>query len=165
MSSSLYFPALGPDSILVPDGLSPSTTLSLDDFSRDPGFLASQEELRSLIFNTAQSAAPSREGSPLERSRGSTAGPVQQIEQILSRGRNLEYLRNYSSQVAPWVIALFSLWALILMILFSARHVRQQSRLWYSTLDICSKCTGSPLRSACSVGTSFGAKRRDQDFL
>lgn len=33
-----------------------------DGFSHDPGFLASQEELRCMLFTIAQSAAPTRAG-------------------------------------------------------------------------------------------------------
>ncbi|EEA23489.1 hypothetical protein TMatcc_002361 [Talaromyces marneffei ATCC 18224] len=36
-----------------------------DGFSHNPGYIASQEELRSMLIMTAQSAAPSRRGSPL----------------------------------------------------------------------------------------------------
>lgn len=104
--SSLYFPTPGQGQIQVFEGPSPSATLSLDDFSKDPGFLASREELRSLILNNAQSALPSREVTPFGggvEKRDSTAAKVHQIKQVLFEGRNLEYLRNYSNQVAPWV--------------------------------------------------------------
>lgn len=36
-----------------------------DVFSHNPGYIASQEELRSMLIMTAQSAAPSRRGSPV----------------------------------------------------------------------------------------------------
>jgi hypothetical protein len=36
-----------------------------DGFSHNPGYIASQEELRSMLIMTAQSAAPSRRGSPV----------------------------------------------------------------------------------------------------
>lgn len=36
-----------------------------DCFSHNPGYIASQEELRSMLIMTAQSAAPSRRGSPV----------------------------------------------------------------------------------------------------
>lgn len=188
-SSSPYFPDLGEDQIRVSDGPSPSNTLSLDDFSRDPGFLASQEELRSLILNTAQSTLPSRESSPLRGGVGGrdlTAAQVQRVKQILSEGRNLEYLRNYSSQVAPWVSHLFPIFhycipcspfskdmnksssmhcCQYLIIASAARHVRQYPRLWHSTPDVCAKRAGSALRSSCSISTPHRAKTRNQKLL
>ncbi|KAF4126085.1 C6 transcription factor [Geosmithia morbida] len=50
------------DSMSSPD----SAYWPLDQFVLDPGYLAYREELRHLIFNTAQTAAPTRQGSPLD---------------------------------------------------------------------------------------------------
>jgi hypothetical protein len=77
-----------------------------DGFSHDPGFLASQEELRCMLFNLAQSAAPTRAPSPDTqeqdgtqlRDRGQTS-----TRPVLSNPRRIEYLKNYVGQVAPWV--------------------------------------------------------------
>src|SRR5690349_7741573 len=46
--------------------LSPATASSwpFDEFAHDPDYLASQEVLRSLMFDTARSVAPTREGTP-----------------------------------------------------------------------------------------------------
>ncbi|KAF3024701.1 hypothetical protein E8E15_010169 [Penicillium rubens] len=77
-----------------------------DGFSHDPGFLASQEELRCMLFNLAQSAAPTRAPSPDTqeqdgtqlRDRGQTS-----TRPVLSNPRRIEYLKNYVGQVAPWL--------------------------------------------------------------
>lgn len=94
-----------------------STTLSPDEFVLDPGYLAFQEELRCLIFHTAQTAAPSREGSPGLGipPDGTSFSPEQQqetqaqVKAILSTGRHVEYLKNYVAEVAPWVCIYFEL--------------------------------------------------------
>jgi hypothetical protein len=88
---------------------SPAGSWPLDEFVQDPGYLAYQEELRSLIFNTAQTAAPTRETSPVSVAAGQS--PKEQEEQeaqaqtkaALATGRRLEYLKNYVAAVAPWV--------------------------------------------------------------
>lgn len=82
--------------------LSPATASSwpFDEFAHDPDYLASQEALRSLLFTTARSAAPTRAGSPVD---GEDAGIfTHNIKQVLSKGRRVQYLKNYMSQVAPW---------------------------------------------------------------
>lgn len=45
--------------------LSPAAVLSwpFDEFAHDPDYLASQEALRSLMFDTARSVAPTRAGT------------------------------------------------------------------------------------------------------
>lgn len=94
------------------DGSSPSLTWRPDEFTLNQGYQDYKEELRSLIFNTANSAAPTRQASPAagggERSdpdfvacldeelRAEAAG-------ILAVGGRTKYLRNYVAQVAPWV--------------------------------------------------------------
>lgn len=77
-----------------------------DEFSHDPGFLASQEELRCMLFTIAQSAAPTRAGSPA--SQGHAGEHPQERDRIpmrpaLSNARHVKYLKNYVGQVAPWV--------------------------------------------------------------
>lgn len=78
-----------------------------DGFSHDPGFLASQEELRCMLFTIAQSAAPTRAGSPDGQGQdGEQALPERErlpMRPALSNGRRVEYLKNYVGQVAPWV--------------------------------------------------------------
>ncbi|KAK2041986.1 C6 zinc finger domain-containing protein [Colletotrichum somersetense] len=87
---------------------SPAESWRLDEFVTDPGYLAYREELRCLIFNTAQTAAPTREGTP-EAADGGFAAPGTissdegQAGQILGTGRRLEYLKNYVGEVAPWL--------------------------------------------------------------
>lgn len=82
--------------------LSPATASSwpFDEFAHDPDYLASQEALRSLLFTTARSAAPTRAATPVE---GEESAGVINIKQVLSKGRRVQYLKNYMSQVAPWV--------------------------------------------------------------
>ncbi|KAK0382305.1 C6 zinc finger domain-containing protein [Colletotrichum limetticola] len=96
---------------------SPAESWRLDEFVTDPGYLAYQEELRCLIFNTAQTAAPTREGTPEAADGGFSAGGFaapgtilgdegaarRQAGQILGTGRRLEYLKNYVGEVATWL--------------------------------------------------------------
>lgn len=94
--------------------VSPLTTWSLQGFVHDPAFLASQDELRTLLFTTAQTPAPTRRGSlaPLATEdddgfgTAETESSLTQTKQILANGRNLDYLKNYVGQVAPWVSGL-----------------------------------------------------------
>lgn len=101
---------------------------SPDDYNCNPMFLASQEELRSLLFNTAQSTHPTRASSPAAAAGGgryadeiidaggggggggggvggslSLASDRNQMKQILSTRKRVEYLKNYLAKVAPWV--------------------------------------------------------------
>jgi hypothetical protein len=82
--------------------LSPATASSwpFDEFAHDPDYLASQEALRSLMFTTARSAAPTRAGTPTE---GDDFAGAMKIKHTLANGRRIQYLKNYMSQVAPWV--------------------------------------------------------------
>lgn len=76
-----------------------------DGFTHDPGFLASQEELRCMLFNTAHSAAPTRAPSP--DTHAQDAAQIRDSDRaarpVLSNPRRIEYLKNYVGQVAPWV--------------------------------------------------------------
>jgi hypothetical protein len=118
-------PAPAPEPLTGP---SPSTA-SLngswyqDGFSQDPGFLASQEELRAILFTLANSAAPTRASSPeLGKTPTTTSPVVYQYQQPqysrdqrrrsgrdvipqspLSSRRRIEYLKNYVAEIAPWV--------------------------------------------------------------
>ncbi|KAH7061244.1 fungal-specific transcription factor domain-containing protein [Macrophomina phaseolina] len=91
---------------------------SPDDYASNPTFLASQEELRSLLFNTAQSTQPTRAPSPdpggaeyglgiadgVAEAAGAVSTPGQnQMKQILGTRRRIEYLKNYIAKVAPWL--------------------------------------------------------------
>ncbi|PSN65242.1 hypothetical protein BS50DRAFT_497836 [Corynespora cassiicola Philippines] len=80
--------------------LSPSTSWGIDEFAHDPNYLQSQEQLRSLLFTTARSAAPTRAGTPVDET---TSDPAFNIKRILVQGRRVQYLKNYVSQVAPWL--------------------------------------------------------------
>ncbi|KAJ5440442.1 Protein of unknown function DUF3468 [Penicillium cf. griseofulvum] len=76
-----------------------------DEFSHDPGFLASQEELRCMLFNLAQSAAPTRTPSPDTYDQDTQLRDREdtQTRPVLSSLRRIEYLNNYVGQVAPWL--------------------------------------------------------------
>ncbi len=82
--------------------LSPATASSwaFDEFAHDPDYLASQEALRSLMFDTARSVAPTRAGTPVE---AEDLHGMMSMKHVLVHGRRMLYLKNYMSQVAPWV--------------------------------------------------------------
>lgn len=93
-----------------PDHSSPSMTWRPDEFMLNQDYQTYKEELRSLIFNTAQSAAPTRQGSPAPEEVNLThelhLGDVQsrrETAKILAVGKRVTYLKNYVEQVAPWV--------------------------------------------------------------
>jgi hypothetical protein len=83
--------------------LSPATASSwpFDEFAHDPDYLASQEALRSLMFDTARSVAPTRAGTPMDG--GDDSAGMLNVKRVLADGRRVLYLKNYMSQVAPWV--------------------------------------------------------------
>lgn len=93
------------------DGSSPSLTWRPDEFTLHQGYQAYKEELRSLIFNTANSAAPTRQASPDadddQDERYLVPSPDEghrrETADILAVGSRVKYLRNYVEQVAPWV--------------------------------------------------------------
>lgn len=103
-----HVPAYTPsDSTEHPAFASPLANSWTDGFSHDPGFLASQEELRCMLFTIAQSAAPTRASSPVEQGRDAEESSQRReraaIRPALSSSRRVEYLKNYVGQVAPWV--------------------------------------------------------------
>ena len=103
-----WHPAYTPSDSTGPHAFSPlgagtgTVSWGQDGFSHDPGFLASQEELRCMLFTIAQSAAPTRAPSPDGQVSGGDA-PVQGRRPALSNARRVQYLKNYVGQVAPWV--------------------------------------------------------------
>lgn len=79
-----------------------------DEFTLHEGYQEYREELRSLIFNTANSQAPTRHASPdTAGDPHPVAGPDDEVRhqtaRILAGEGRVTYLRNYVSQVAPWV--------------------------------------------------------------
>ncbi|KAE8151995.1 fungal-specific transcription factor domain-containing protein [Aspergillus avenaceus] len=94
-----------------------------DGFAQDPGFLASQEELRCILFSLAYSAASTRAPTPdaaiLDRfsdrrmdrlgldiaSQGNREGHQQASHHRppLCNKKRIEYLKDYVTQVAPWL--------------------------------------------------------------
>src|SRR5690242_7549820 len=87
--------------------LSPATASSwpFDEFAHDPDYLASQEALRLLMFDTARSVAPTRAGTPVE---GDDTNGTVNLKHVLANGRRIQYMKNYMSQVAPWVSSFLS---------------------------------------------------------
>lgn len=81
------------------DFLSPLSNISFDQFVQDPVYLQSQETLRSLLFSTAQSTAPTRAPSPIQ---DNGPHPIS-THGILLNKKRIEYLKNYVAEVAPWV--------------------------------------------------------------
>lgn len=78
-----------------------STGWYQDGFSHDPAYLASQEELRCMLFSIAElGESEARVGSPDGNSRLSPRGVM---NNALSNGRRIKYLKNYVGEVAPWV--------------------------------------------------------------
>lgn len=84
---------------------SPFAEFLSDEFAFDPGFLASQQEFRTLLFNTAQSSAPTRAASPAPQDNGvQFNGSAKSVMlDIVSNPKRIEYLKNYLDVVAPWV--------------------------------------------------------------
>ncbi|KAF2119601.1 fungal-specific transcription factor domain-containing protein [Lophiotrema nucula] len=81
--------------------LSPATSWGLDELAQDPSYLASQDELRALLFSTARSVAPTRAGTPTANEQSYEAS--QNLKHVLTKGRRAQYLKNYISGVAPWL--------------------------------------------------------------
>ncbi|PVH98826.1 hypothetical protein DM02DRAFT_615501 [Periconia macrospinosa] len=82
--------------------LSPATSWGIDEFAHDPSYLASQEQLRSLLFTTARSAAPTRAGTPVEN-EAHGADTSYSLKQVLANGKRVQYFKNYVSNIAPWL--------------------------------------------------------------
>jgi len=57
-----------------------------------------------MLFNIAQSAAPTRAPSPEIQHAAHLRDPERTTRPVLSSPRRIEYLKNYVGQVAPWVI-------------------------------------------------------------
>ncbi|KAL4810199.1 hypothetical protein BDV18DRAFT_54453 [Aspergillus unguis] len=133
-----------------------------DGFAQDPGFLASQEELRTILFTLANSAAPTRASSPdAERIASNAARRSYQKQgrksasistSPLSTRRRIEYLKNYVAEIAPWLDMFdsnctfrqqlpalsHSFPALLYAILaISARQMERKSGIqdWYDSLE------------------------------
>ncbi|KAF2094754.1 hypothetical protein NA57DRAFT_45952 [Rhizodiscina lignyota] len=84
---------------------SPFTIATFDEFAFDPSFLASQQELRSLLFYHAQSNAPTRAASPVLEGTKSEVGLFSHniMQDVISTPKRIEYLRKYIGIVAPWL--------------------------------------------------------------
>ena len=82
--------------------LSPGTPSSwpFDEFAHDPNYLASQEALRLLMFDTARSVAPTRANTPVN---GEDPNSAMKFKHVMANGSRIQYLKNYLSNVAPWV--------------------------------------------------------------
>ncbi|KAJ2896013.1 C6 zinc finger domain-containing protein [Zalerion maritima] len=100
---------------------SPATsTGKVDEFSYDPGYIESREELRQLIFITTQSRpqsqAPTRQPTPsppdlesdgtadaIVPDRPHTETDAGVASDRLTEAKRVEYLKNYLGHVAPWL--------------------------------------------------------------
>lgn len=126
-----------------------------DEYSNDPGFIESQREFRTLLFETARSTAPTRTGSPAaddtdhldvsttaSLSRPSEAGSS--MKSIVSTGERIVCLKNYIDEVAPWldmfddqqtfgtkvlILAKTSASLMYAILAISARQMERQNRL------------------------------------
>lgn len=92
------------------DFLSPLAMSINEGYAADPLFLASQEELRALLFNTARSTAPTRAPTPQPGSdptdapnTSSSTHESNYLRQIITSPRRLEYFTGYLHEVAPWL--------------------------------------------------------------
>lgn len=88
-----------------------STSSFVDEYSADPRFLESQNELRTLLFTTAHSIAPTRAGSPVGPHQtfpvtpGSnlSSEPTLYTTSIISTEKRVTWFKNYIEEVAPWL--------------------------------------------------------------
>ncbi|GAB7361940.1 hypothetical protein MBLNU230_g1978t1 [Neophaeotheca triangularis] len=79
--------------------VSPAASWGFDGFAQDPSYLASQAELRSLMFDTARSVPPHRPLTPSDKRQDEQPNLVK----VLAHGNRVKYLSNYLSRVAPWL--------------------------------------------------------------
>lgn len=97
----------------APTGVSPSelglSTVSwFDEYTNDPRFVESQRELRDLLFTSAQSLAPTRAGTPEGHNLTFSSSShhitdVGSINNVVSTGERVVWLKNYLNEVAPWL--------------------------------------------------------------
>ncbi|KAH7399963.1 fungal-specific transcription factor domain-containing protein [Cadophora sp. MPI-SDFR-AT-0126] len=88
-----------------------SATSGHDDYSNNPGFIESQKEFRTLLFDTARSAGPTRVGSAVDHEENlSRADPEKTtptsssyIKTVVTTGERVLWLQNYINEVAPWL--------------------------------------------------------------
>ena len=84
--------------------ISPITTWSFQTSTHDPAYLASQDELRTLLFTTARTPVQTRRSSPVDKEiEEPNEGSLEVVQQILATSRRLEILGNYIGCVAAWV--------------------------------------------------------------
>lgn len=96
-----------------PSILGLSSVSWFDEYSSDPRFVESQRELRSLLFTSAQSLAPTRAASPASQDgthgeevpRSPNVAPSSSscMRDIVTTGKRVIWLQNYIQEVAPWV--------------------------------------------------------------
>lgn len=105
-------PSFPPSLAFSPTGVSPAALSVLDEYATNQQFLELQEELRTLLFNSANSVAPSRAASPplvepgdvsAERAQVARTQEEDVMKQIITTNGRADYLRNYIDEVAPWV--------------------------------------------------------------
>lgn len=140
---------------------SPAASWTQDGFSQDPGYLASQEELRCILFSLANSTAPTRVSSPdivgrfelAEQSpRSKKYQPERRgelLQSSLSSRRRIEYLKNYVAEVAPWVCAVDDDFNRCITKEEIAGHVRLSVHLSSTSSRAGSLLSRSLIRHAC----------------
>jgi hypothetical protein len=96
-----------------PMGLSAASTY--DEYASDPRFIESQREFRTLLFDTARSAGPTRVGSPVPGDSNGLddSNPPEPsaraaeyrsyIKSVVTTGERVIWLKNYINEVAPWL--------------------------------------------------------------
>lgn len=100
---STYTPSDSTNGPLFPPQIDTPSWLN-DGFLHDPGFLASQEELRCMLFTIAQSRAASPEVQIEEDERSRARENALLLRPpVLFNARRVGYLKNYVGEVAPWV--------------------------------------------------------------
>ncbi|KAK6391644.1 hypothetical protein LTR65_004479 [Meristemomyces frigidus] len=104
-----------PDAIqfLSPSALSNESFSALDEYDVHPRFLELQNELRTLLFASAQSAAPTRQHTPDLSAEGQSPPRLPGYRSLLQHLRIaqcqipilriIEYLRVWVSECAPWL--------------------------------------------------------------
>lgn len=99
------------DAALNASPMNLSATSWHDEYSNNPGFIESQKEFRTLLFETARSAGPTRAASPVddegsfsrvEPDRNATT-PSSYIKTVVNTGERVLWLQNYIDEVAPWL--------------------------------------------------------------
>lgn len=139
-----------------------STGWYQDGFSHDPAYLASQEELRCMLFSIAESGEyGARGGSPDGKS---SLSPLGVMNNAVSNGRRIKYLKNYVGEVAPWV-NLQALQYIDSANYSVAGHVRYPMLFPYSASRVGSQLPRAAVCNPSHFSSSDGAKGGYPGFI